>query len=92
MQEILFDFAEPGKPDLQEFMLRNYMFNIPITKFAGLTGRSFVYLSKGFQKNIWDGGHPAGCLNTGYRQPPGHLKQATNVREMYTWLCNHQLT
>lgn len=50
LQQILFDFGDPGKIDLKEFMLRNYMFNIPIKKFAHLTGRSLSTFQRDFQK------------------------------------------
>jgi hypothetical protein len=43
-----FDFADPGKTDLREFMLCNYMFNIPINKFAELTGRSLSTFQRDF--------------------------------------------
>lgn len=47
---MLFDFAEPGKTDLKAFMLRNYMFNIPVSKFAALTGRSVSTFQRDFIK------------------------------------------
>jgi AraC-like DNA-binding protein len=50
LTQFLFDFADPGKTDLKEFMLRNYMFNIPIVKFAELTGRSLSTFQRDFQK------------------------------------------
>ena len=48
LEQCLFDFADPGKTDLREFMLRNYMFNIPINKFAELTGRSLSTFQRDF--------------------------------------------
>jgi AraC-like DNA-binding protein len=50
LDQFLFDFADPGKTDLREFMLHNYMFNIPIKKFADLTGRSLSTFQRDFQK------------------------------------------
>jgi AraC-like DNA-binding protein len=45
----LFDFSEPHKIDLERFMLRNYHFNVPIEKFAQLTGRSLAGFKRDFQ-------------------------------------------
>ncbi|RBQ06734.1 helix-turn-helix domain-containing protein [Pedobacter miscanthi] len=50
--ESLFDFPQPGKIDLKAFMLRNYMFNIPISRFASLTGRSVSTFRRDFQQNF----------------------------------------
>jgi len=50
LSSIIFDFEEPGKIDLKSFMLRNYMFNIPISKFATLTGRSVSTFQRDFFK------------------------------------------
>ncbi|EPF73772.1 AraC family transcriptional regulator [Acinetobacter rudis] len=47
---ILFDFSEPYKIDLEEFMNQNYMFNVPITTFAQLTGRSISGFKRDFSK------------------------------------------
>jgi len=46
----LFDFSEPHKIDLERFMLNNFHFNIPIEKFAQLTGRSLAGFKRDFQK------------------------------------------
>jgi AraC-like DNA-binding protein len=47
---ILFDFSEPGKIDLESFMNRNYMYNVPAAKFATLTGRSLASFKRDFEK------------------------------------------
>lgn len=49
-KQILFDFSEPYKVDLEEFMNQNYMFNIPIASFAQLTGRSLSSFKRDFSK------------------------------------------
>lgn len=79
LEQCLFDFANPGKTDLREFMLRNYMFNIPINKFAELTGRSVSTFQRDFQKifgmkaSHWllkqrlQAAHEA--LNSGHKRP-----------------------
>lgn len=50
MNHILSDFSEPHKINLVEFMERNYMFNMPIEKFAYLTGRSLTTFKRDFKK------------------------------------------
>jgi len=50
LASIIFDCEEPGKIDLKAFMLRNYMFNIPIGNFATLTGRSLSTFQRDFIK------------------------------------------
>jgi len=50
LKEFLFDFSEPHKIDLEKFMLCNYHFNVPIEKFAELTGRSLAGFKRDFQK------------------------------------------
>lgn len=46
----LFDFSEPHKINLERFMLSNFHFNIPVEKFAQLTGRSLASFKRDFQK------------------------------------------
>lgn len=50
LKEFLFDFSEPHKIDLEKFMLSNFHFNIPVEKFAQLTGRSLAGFKRDFQK------------------------------------------
>ncbi|HVU58821.1 MAG TPA: AraC family transcriptional regulator [Puia sp.] len=45
---ILFDFREPEKMDLEEFMNKNYKFNVSIQRFAYLTGRSLSAFKRDF--------------------------------------------
>lgn len=47
---ILGDFEQPGKLELVSFMETNYMFNLPLQKFAYLTGRSLTTFKKDFQQ------------------------------------------
>lgn len=46
----LADFAEPGKVNLVEFMEANYMFNVPLSTFSYLTGRSLTTFKRDFKK------------------------------------------
>ena len=50
LRSYLFDFSEPYKIDLEKFMLTNFHFNVPIEKFALLTGRSLAAFKRDFQK------------------------------------------
>lgn len=52
LRSFLFDFSEPHKIDLERFMLSNYQFNVPIEKFAQLTGRSLAGFKRDFQKTF----------------------------------------
>jgi AraC-like DNA-binding protein len=48
----LFDFNDPAKIDLEEFMNRNYRFNVSIERFAYLTGRSLSAFKRDFEKTF----------------------------------------
>jgi AraC-like DNA-binding protein len=50
LQDVLFDFAEPGKLDLEAFMNRNFHFNVQLRRFAYLTGRSLATFKRDFEK------------------------------------------
>jgi len=50
LKEFLFDFSDPYKIDLEKFMLSNFHFNVPVEKFARLTGRSLAAFKRDFQK------------------------------------------
>ena len=50
LKDFLFDFSEPHKMDLEKFMLTNFHYNVPVEKFAQLTGRSLAGFKRDFQK------------------------------------------
>ncbi|HEY0177071.1 MAG TPA: AraC family transcriptional regulator, partial [Pedobacter sp.] len=50
LKELLFDFSEPYKIDLEAFMQQHYMYNVSITDFAKLTGRSRAGFKRDFDK------------------------------------------
>lgn len=50
LKNVLFDFSEPYKIDLEEFMNQNYMFNVSVEAFARLTGRSVSGFKRDFAK------------------------------------------
>jgi AraC family transcriptional regulator, exoenzyme S synthesis regulatory protein ExsA len=52
LSTFLFDFSEPYKIDLEKFMLNNFHFNVPVEKFAQLTGRSLAGFKRDFQKTF----------------------------------------
>ncbi len=49
IQNILFCFDEDFKIDLEAYVNKNYMHNIPLEKFATLTGRSISTFKRDFQ-------------------------------------------
>jgi len=49
-KNILFDFNQPDKIDLEAFMQQNFRFNVEMKKFAYLTGRSLATFKRDFQK------------------------------------------
>jgi hypothetical protein len=49
-KDILFDFSEPGKIDLEAFMNKNFHFNVDLNRFAYLTGRSLATFKRDFEK------------------------------------------
>jgi len=52
LKDFLFDFSEPYKIDLERFMRSNFHYNVPIEKFALLTGRSLAGFKRDFQKTF----------------------------------------
>jgi len=54
MSQFLFDFHEPFKIDLEGFMMKNFLFNIPLAEFARLTGRSLSTFKRDFSKVFED--------------------------------------
>jgi AraC-like DNA-binding protein len=50
LKNILFDFSEPGKIDLEAYMNEHYRFNVDISRFAYLTGRSLATFKRDFTK------------------------------------------
>jgi len=50
VKDLLFDFSEPGKIDLEEFMSRHFTFNVEMKRFAYLTGRSLATFKRDFEK------------------------------------------
>ncbi|PSL25341.1 helix-turn-helix domain-containing protein [Chitinophaga ginsengisoli] len=47
---LFFDFGIPAKINLEEFMVRNYPFNVSIERFAFLTGRSISAFKRDFRQ------------------------------------------
>lgn len=48
--DVLFDFSEPGKIDLEAFMNSHYRYNVDVDRFAFLTGRSLSGFKRDFEK------------------------------------------
>ncbi|NCD68672.1 helix-turn-helix domain-containing protein [Mucilaginibacter agri] len=52
LKDALFDFSEPGKIDLEAYMSEHYKFNVDISRFAYLTGRSLATFKRDFEKTF----------------------------------------
>ncbi|WP_232064782.1 helix-turn-helix domain-containing protein [Rhodocytophaga rosea] len=52
LRNLLFDFSESYKIDLEKFMLSHFHYNIPVAEFAQLTGRSLAGFKRDFQKTF----------------------------------------
>lgn len=50
LKNFLFDFSEPHKVDLEAFMNKHFSYNVPLTQFAKLTGRSLSTFKRDFAK------------------------------------------
>lgn len=54
LHNVFFDFGQPEKINLEEFMNRNYKFNVSIERFAYLTGRSISAFKRDFKHIFFD--------------------------------------
>lgn len=52
LRELLFDFSEPFKIDLETFMNSHFTYNVSIKQFAKLTGRSISTFKRDFKKTF----------------------------------------
>jgi len=50
LKDILFDFSDPGKIDIEAFMMKNFHFNVQLKRFAYLTGRSLSTFKRDFER------------------------------------------
>ncbi|WP_270089884.1 helix-turn-helix domain-containing protein [Sphingobacterium sp. SYP-B4668] len=50
LKDVLFNFSAPDKIDLEAFMNKNFQYNIPLNRFAYLTGRSLSTFKRDFEK------------------------------------------
>ena len=50
LKNILFNFKDPGKIDIEAFMQQNYHFNVQLQRFAYLSGRSLSTFKRDFEK------------------------------------------
>jgi AraC-like DNA-binding protein len=50
LKDVLFDFSEPGKIDLEAYMNQHYKYNVDLNRFAYLTGRSLATFKRDFEK------------------------------------------
>ena len=66
---LLFDFGKPAKIDLEEFMQKNFTFNVSLNQFAFLTGRSV----SAFKRDFF----------TTFNDTPGHWLIQRRLEEAY---------
>jgi len=52
LKSFLFDFSDPHKQNLEEFMLKNFHHNAPIKHFARLSGRSLTSFKRDFAETF----------------------------------------
>ncbi|AYL96921.1 helix-turn-helix domain-containing protein [Mucilaginibacter celer] len=69
LKNLLFDFSEPHKIDLEAFMNQHYMYNVSTAQFARLTGRSLAGFKRDFEKV--------------FNIPPGRWLQQKRLNEAY---------
>lgn len=50
LKDLLFDFSEPYKIDLEAYMQQHYMYNVSMSDYAKLTGRSLASFKRDFEK------------------------------------------
>jgi len=50
LQDVIFDFSEPVKTDISRFMQENFRYNLPLSRFAYLSGRSLAAYKRDFEK------------------------------------------
>ena len=50
LKDVLFDFSDPGKIDIEAFMMKNFHFNVQLKRFAYLTGRSLSTFKRDFER------------------------------------------
>jgi AraC-like DNA-binding protein len=84
LRNLLFDFSDPYKIDLERFMLGNFRFNVPIEKFAQLTGRSLAGFKRDFQKTF--GSAPRQWLQHKRLTEAKHLIEMKNLKPSAIYL------
>lgn len=84
LKSFLFDFSEPYKMDLEKFMLSNFHFNVPVEKFAQLTGRSLATFKRDFQRTF--GTSPRHWLQEKRLAEARHLIQHKNRKPSAIYL------
>jgi len=53
LEEMIFDLSEPFKIDLEKFINQHFIYNVPMSEFARLAGRSLSTFKRDF-RNIFD--------------------------------------
>jgi len=69
LANVFFNFSAPEKIDIEAFMSQNFKFNVPLERFAFLTGRSLSAFKRDFQQTFND--------------TPGHWLTKKRLEEAY---------
>jgi len=77
LADVLFNFGNPEKIDLQTFMNKNFRFNISLDRFAFLTGRSLSSFKRDFQKT--------------FGEAPGNWLKRKRLEEAYFQIHSNNL-
>ncbi|WP_343606919.1 AraC family transcriptional regulator [Fluviicola sp.] len=80
----LFDFSQPYKIDLEGFMRKNFLFNIPLSEFARLSGRSLSTFKRDFSRIFRE--TPEKWLKQQRLQEAKSLLQSTELRPSDVYL------
>lgn len=80
----LFDFLEPYKIDLETYMNHHYQYNIPLSSFAKLTGRSLSTFKRDFTR-LFDT-TPEKWLQTKRLEQAHYLISTQNLRPSAVYL------
>ncbi|WP_259069247.1 helix-turn-helix domain-containing protein [Mucilaginibacter sp. X4EP1] len=83
LESFLFDFSDPHKQNLEEFMLKNFHHNAPIKHFARLSGRSLTSFKRDFSETFKTS--PATWLKDKRLSEAYYLikKKSQNPRDIY---------
>ncbi|WP_374950039.1 helix-turn-helix domain-containing protein [Mucilaginibacter sp.] len=78
LEDILFDFSEPAKIDIADYMEQNFRFNLSMQRFAYMTGRSVSSFKRDFKQV--------------FGISPGRWLLSRRLKEAYNLIKHHGYT